>query len=552
MNALMLLANTHTWEDLLTFGKEADVGWDERQLGILKSARFIASVVKGRWPTSAETTPDLGAAPDPEVLHVWHEDGGVWVAREGEDAVLVAKAAGDDDLACLAAQVGPAGPKGAANATAPAASVEDRVAAALSTRLSRLRRWFWDMDRETLGGREAPVDCGAMGEREVQSLLSTAFSLVGASLVLFDGSFSYYGYAGNESPMPPALAKTIELGYSVGATVEYQRTYRQMQLEHPEGFETHFDEEGGPTPVWACTVATRGGGSYQLHVMGPVGRDPGVRELTAELVVRLRALLERVESGRPATPHRDYVQELVLRRHSESEARSRARFFGWAPRERYRVARVESRDESFASARWEDAKLALLDRNPDVHGSVMDDGLAVIAFFDEGSEVAWAQGDARRRLEEYLRVEGLVTGLSDARRNLSDVPTAYDEACMAAGCVSPGVDRPQRMALYDDCKLQVLLEALGEASKRRNVVPNCLSRLRDHDAAHGTEYGRTLESYLRNALNKTAVCRDLSIHRSTLDYRLDRIRAHWGVDFEDPRLVEHLLMVFFLEDEHVE
>jgi DNA-binding PucR family transcriptional regulator len=60
-----------------------------------------------------------------------------------------------------------------------------------------------------------------------------------------------------------------------------------------------------------------------------------------------------------------------------------------------------------------------------------------------------------------------------------------------------------------------------------------LIKLRDYDRKHKTELLRTASRHLRNHLIYAQTSLELGIHRSTLMYRLDRIRDVGGFNIED-------------------
>lgn len=55
----------------------------------------------------------------------------------------------------------------------------------------------------------------------------------------------------------------------------------------------------------------------------------------------------------------------------------------------------------------------------------------------------------------------------------------------------------------------------------------------DYDRAHGTDLVLTLDSYLRRDGSLNHLADELMIHRSTLVYRLRRIRELLEVDIDD-------------------
>jgi hypothetical protein len=68
-----------------------------------------------------------------------------------------------------------------------------------------------------------------------------------------------------------------------------------------------------------------------------------------------------------------------------------------------------------------------------------------------------------------------------------------------------------------------------------------LIKLRDYDLKHKTELLRTASKYLQNQLSHTQTSIELGIHRSTLMYRLDRIKDIGGLNIEDSENQWYLL-----------
>lgn len=386
---------------------------------------------------------------------------------------------------------------------------------------------------------------------DLPALLEVGYRLVGYSFVLFDGSFDFLAYAGDDLPRSEALAHTIEQGYAMGVSVEHQRDYRRLQAEYPEGFVTCFEEGGCRTSVWARTVQTCQGRLCQLHVMGLPSpgtckgeAEPdlgllGMRALVEEVVDELRIMLERMGPQGPLCLNDDLVQTLVTHVVEPGEAQERARFFGWRDGG-YRVLRVEQTGEEWTASRWVRCARVLCEKMGDAHASVMDGGVTLLA------PTPLREGE----LTDYLEREGLAAGVSDERRDLTEAPAAYDEACVAVGCAASAwksrVGNPLgrvRVQNYESCKMHLLADALAEAMERRNLVPSCLRAMRAYDAEHASAHAATLLAYVRCRGSKVATCNELSIHRSTLDYRLERLTALFGVNLADEQLWRWLMVV---------
>jgi DNA-binding PucR family transcriptional regulator len=63
-----------------------------------------------------------------------------------------------------------------------------------------------------------------------------------------------------------------------------------------------------------------------------------------------------------------------------------------------------------------------------------------------------------------------------------------------------------------------------------------------YDRLHDTNYQETAEIYVKNRFNAVRTAGELFIHRSTFLYRLERIKAQFGLDLDDKDLsMLHLL-----------
>ncbi|MGW4379180.1 PucR family transcriptional regulator [Kitasatospora sp. NPDC004531] len=137
----------------------------------------------------------------------------------------------------------------------------------------------------------------------------------------------------------------------------------------------------------------------------------------------------------------------------------------------------------------------------------------------------------KERIAEYLAGEGLSqlhAGIGDPREHLVDAVESYREALVAAR--ASWLDEPTYgpIAKWSDLGLDRLLVQLPLGSLTRRDLPPPLQRLLAVDG--GPDLVTTLECYLDNACDAQATARTLMIHRSTLYYRLDRVREIAEVD----------------------
>ena len=97
-----------------------------------------------------------------------------------------------------------------------------------------------------------------------------------------------------------------------------------------------------------------------------------------------------------------------------------------------------------------------------------------------------------------------------------------------------------------------ILEKLDTPLPNRALVSPDLLELMEFDRASGTEYFPTLRAYLRNERDIPKTAEALIIHRTTLLYRLKKIRAMLHVNLDDPdqRLYLNLSLWMLEKEEH--
>ncbi|MDF5754600.1 helix-turn-helix domain-containing protein [Spongiactinospora sp. TRM90649] len=138
------------------------------------------------------------------------------------------------------------------------------------------------------------------------------------------------------------------------------------------------------------------------------------------------------------------------------------------------------------------------------------------------------------RLERALAgpgLEAVVAGVGSVKPSLTEAVDSYHEARLAHRASSLDPSRYGKRVFWDDLGLDRLFLQLPLDRLTPSQFPAGVRRLLD--APHGAELAATLEGYLDSGGEIQGAARRLSIHRSTLYYRLDRIRELTGCDITD-------------------
>ncbi|CDR05067.1 PucR family transcriptional regulator [Streptomyces iranensis] len=113
-----------------------------------------------------------------------------------------------------------------------------------------------------------------------------------------------------------------------------------------------------------------------------------------------------------------------------------------------------------------------------------------------------------------------------------EVPRSYQEALRALE-VRRRSHSPYGMTCYDDLGLYRILPTGDDHREVERFVREWLGPLLDYDARHHTDLVETLCEYFDRGGNYSETAAALVIHRSTLRYRLQRIREIGGCDLTD-------------------
>ena len=124
-------------------------------------------------------------------------------------------------------------------------------------------------------------------------------------------------------------------------------------------------------------------------------------------------------------------------------------------------------------------------------------------------------------------------GVGGRCAELDEFPRSYQEAQLALR-IQKTIGGPEQVTRFDDLGVYKVLSTADDASAMERFMKEWLGTLIDYDAVHGSQFVLTLSEYLDCGGNYDATARALSVHRSTLKYRLGRIRQISGHDLGLP------------------
>jgi len=220
---------------------------------------------------------------------------------------------------------------------------------------------------------------------------------------------------------------------------------------------------------------------------------------------------------------RDLVEELLTGANEETVL-ARAEALGYDLRRAHRVVVVTgSGDDGFGRA------VANAMRETGIGSLLAARGREVVVLSDVDRPWSSFRAAVHREAGGGLcRV-----GVGGAYDRPIDLPRSYHEARLALR-LQAAVTGDHQATEFDRLGVYRLLADVGEPGTVERFVHEWLGDLLDYDAGKGSELVETLSRYLECGRSYEAATSALAIHRSTLKYRLRRIREISGHDLGDP------------------
>lgn len=242
--------------------------------------------------------------------------------------------------------------------------------------------------------------------------------------------------------------------------------------------------------------------------------------LTLELA-RLRSIAETELRIR-----RDLVEDLLVGTDEEGALR-RSQALGYALDRPHRVVVIGQ------NTGW-DAESAV---HP-VRRAARDAGIGrlVVARTDHVVVLADREADwtaFRDRLHRELRTTSCRIGIGTVCCAVADYPRSYREATTVLRLQSTPGWRDSALR-FEDLGVYQLFATAQDPTDFERFLRRWLGRLLDYDASKGTSLVKTVSRYLECGGSYEATAEALFVHRSTLKYRLQRIREISGLDLTDP------------------
>jgi sugar diacid utilization regulator len=387
---------------------------------------------------------------------------------------------------------------GGAVANARLIARERATASELRTTLGVLRR---SMDIHDRLNRVATAGQG------VEGIARAIHQLTGHPVTIEDRAGNLRAWAGPDRPDP----------YPKDTPARRERTLRRaLTAGHPvrEGDRLLALALSGEDVFGVVALVDPRGSAGEAE---QVALEHGATVLAMELV-RLRSLAEtELRLGR------DLLDEL-LAGHEVQDALKRARVLGYDLGQAHRVVVVEGHSQTRGDEYFFHA----------VRRCARDMGIGSLLGVRAGAVVILADGtgDWERLRTAVLSDVGRGScrvGVGGSYDSVGDLPRSYREAQMALKA-QRAARTGDKATVFEDLGIYRVLAGVEDPAVMDRYVREWLGALIDYDARKDSELVATLSGYLECGGSYDGAAKALSVHRSTLRYRLERIREVSGHD----------------------
>lgn len=387
---------------------------------------------------------------------------------------------------------------------------KERSAAAEATRVSAQLQETLEALQHSMDIHQRLTTVAASGLGR-QGIAAAVHELTGLPVAVEDGFGNLRAWAGPDQPDPypkdSEAARDRLLRHALAEGGPIRDGDRWIGVSRPQqdvtGALVMIDPHGDASPQQLITL------------------KHGMTILSMELA-KLRSLAESELRVR-----RDLVEELLAGTDRESALR-RAQALRYDLERAHRVVMVEGHDRDHDDEAFLHGVRRAARDHP-VGSLVVRRGSHVVVLADTDAD--WEQ--FRLAILAEIRDGRCRLGVGDWSATVDGIPRSLHQAEVAL--------RVQDAAATDDCA--TCYEALGVyqllAEVRDPAATEVFGRgwlqsLLDYDARRNADLVNTLSQYLDCGGNYDASARALFIHRSTLKYRLNRIRDISGYDLSDP------------------
>jgi len=385
--------------------------------------------------------------------------------------------------------------------------------------LNFIQRLFDRLDDWTQSLRQA-----AEAGEGVEELLFRAGEMLQNPVVLLDERGHVVAQSDNTTTIPNG----VQIGqYNLSeSSIEAGLVRKLGNADAPDALATRL-QSGAAAYTLLCTASER-----PLYASDEIVFESlagFLRLMLSERAIRLGT--QRTHRESVAT---ESFRSLILQDGSEKIALDALHKLGWVDTDEYAILAAEPENGDLRPAQAD----AICDQLESVLEGSYAFPLSPVIVAIMKTELLTSDA-LMQRLHALTASTSLRIGVCEAYSGFTLLPHRLEQAKLALNSAS-SFDGVARYA--DVFESELASQAIARFPKELVCMRSVLALAR-YDRAHETNYLYTAEQYVKNRFNAVRTAGELFIHRSTFLYRLERIKAQFGLDLDDKNLpLLHLLL----------
>lgn len=218
------------------------------------------------------------------------------------------------------------------------------------------------------------------------------------------------------------------------------------------------------------------------------------------------------------------------------------RYMGWKMEDQYYCLRLQTDQPDFNLLSSESIIGQIDMAIPECYSLYIRNGITVIVDLTAGHQ---SIEEVVSSIAIIIRESLLKVGISSGVHSFSYIADAARQAELALEYGMVG-DSMYWYYYFDAYLLEYILDCAGREMPLEVLRCEAVRKLEQYDRNNNTELCHTLEVYLKCGRNVLRTSEELYIHRSTLNYRLNRIRTLIHADLDDPKERLKTLLSFYM------
>ena len=214
---------------------------------------------------------------------------------------------------------------------------------------------------------------------------------------------------------------------------------------------------------------------------------------------------------------------------------------GWSQDDEYLCIKFQTQDDTLQIQSDEAIRSRLVSEIKDCFDFYSEQHLCLIINI---TTTQLTPTKIRTYIAEIVRDSYMYCGVSNKIQGFNNIYSGFLQAEIALNHIRK--NSHQWIQTFKDCGLDYILSNIESELEKPFLISPYPALLKDYDAAHGSEYYKTLKSYLVNERDIPKTSEDLVIHRTTLTHRLQQMQKIIHPDFENEDERLYLLLSFKL------